>query len=75
VGNFGKRLTIISVIMLALCVAPIMLYAAFGPADGNPIGLGLLAVFGWPLFASLTVIGLILWVAGWIRDRRSSRAT
>lgn len=72
--KFGRRLTIISVILLVLCVAPIMLYSAFGPADGNPIGLGLLMFFGWPVFTGLAVIGGLIWIAGNIKERRRSRA-
>ena len=30
-------------------VAPLMLYVMFGPRDGNPIGLGLLAVATVPV--------------------------
>lgn len=35
-------------------ILPLVLYMAFGPADGNPIGLGLLAVVTVPV----GVIGL-----------------
>jgi hypothetical protein len=34
-------------------IAPILLYSMLGPADGNPIGLGLLRTFGVP-------VGLVL---------------
>lgn len=73
-ARVGRRLTIVSLILLGLCVAPIMLYSAFGPADGNPIGLGLLAFFGWPVFSGLAGVGAILWVAGAVRERRRSRS-
>lgn len=76
-ARFGRRLTIASGILLVLCVAPIMLYAAFGPPDGNPIGLGLLMVFGGPVFAVLGLVGLGLWIAGRCRasngEPRASR--
>ena len=59
-AKLGKWVTIISAILMALCVAPIMLYAAFGPDDGNPVGLGLLMVFGTPVFGAATIIGVII---------------
>jgi hypothetical protein len=37
-------------------VAPLLLYVAIGPADGNPVGLGLLAM----LALALGAIGLLL---------------
>jgi hypothetical protein len=70
VSKLGKWLAIASAIMLVVCVAPIMLYAAFGPADGNPIGLGLLMVFGWLIFTVSGVIGVILWVLGIVKERK-----
>ena len=60
-AKVGKRVTIVSAILMALCVAPIMLYAALGPEDGNPIGLGLLMVFGAPVFGGTTLIGVTIW--------------
>jgi hypothetical protein len=43
-------------------VGPLLLYIAFGPADGNPIGLGLLAALGVPLSVVLLLVGLV-WLA------------
>lgn len=40
---------------------PLQLYIVFGPRDGNPIGLGLLAVLGFGLGLLLIAIGLIKW--------------
>ena len=40
-------------------LAPLLLYIVFGPADGNPIGLGLLMVAGVPTGLILLVIGLV----------------
>lgn len=37
----------------------LLLYIAFGPEDGNPIGLGLLAVAAVPVAAIGAVVGLI----------------
>jgi hypothetical protein len=46
-------------IVIATSVAPLLLYVIFGPKDGNPIGLGLLMIFGVPLGLVLLVIGLV----------------
>jgi len=41
-------------------VLPLLLYMALGPADGNPIGLGLLAVVAVPVAGVGVVVGLIV---------------
>ena len=41
-------------------VLPLLLYIAFGPADGNPIGLGLLAVAAVPVAGVGLAVGLIM---------------
>lgn len=56
----GLRILLGSVLLGVLCVAPLLLYIAFGPADGNPIGLGLLAVLGAPAGTIGAGIGLIV---------------
>ncbi|MBI2678657.1 MAG: hypothetical protein HYX28_07725 [Candidatus Koribacter versatilis] len=45
--------------VLALSVAPLLLYVIFGPKDGNPIGLGLLFFFGAPIGFILIIVGLV----------------
>lgn len=45
-------------IIAALGTAPLLLYIAFGPADGNPIGLGLLAWASWLLAAVVVAVGM-----------------
>jgi hypothetical protein len=40
-------------------IGPLLLYIAFGPADGNPIGLGLLAMLGVPVAGGLLLAGLV----------------
>lgn len=40
-------------------VLPLLLYIAFGPTNGNPIGLGLLAVAVVPIAGMGVVVGLI----------------
>jgi len=47
-------------IVMAVSVAPLLLYVIFGPADGNPIGLALLMFFGVPTGLILAVLGLAL---------------
>jgi hypothetical protein len=44
----GARIALWSVALGIATVLPLALYIAFGPRDGNPIGLGLLAVVGVP---------------------------
>jgi len=51
------------VIVAACSVLPLLLYVIFGPKDGNPIGLGLLMVFGVP-------VGVLLLVSGLVTGRR-----
>jgi len=70
---WGKRFTIVGVILTVLSVAPIMLYASFGPPDGNPIGLGLLMVFGGSLFAGISVLGVVLWGIGFALRLKRNR--
>ena len=55
-------------VTVVLSWAPILLYLVFvygllGVKDGNPIGLGLLMVFGSVLGGAVSVIGLILLLA------------
>ena len=38
---------------------PIGIYSIFGPADGNPIGLGLLVMVSTPIGCTLIIIGVI----------------
>jgi hypothetical protein len=45
-------------------IGPLLLYIAFGPADGNPIGLGLLAALGVPVAGVLLLTGLVQLAAG-----------
>ena len=59
-GRFsGLKMLTWSVLLGCAGVAPLLLYIAFGPADGNPIGLGLLAVLAVPVSAVGAAVGLI----------------
>ena len=55
----GAKIVVWSLALGAAGVAPLLLYIAFGPADGNPIGLGLLAVLAVPVGAVGVGVGLI----------------
>ncbi len=60
--NVGARITLASMALGVLCSLPILLYIRFGPADGNPIGLGLISVAGNALAAVGIAIGVV-WMA------------
>lgn len=49
----------IGFVIIALGLAPLLLYVVFGPADGNPIGLGLLMTVAVPVGALIVVLGLL----------------
>ena len=49
----GLRILLGSLTAGAVGIAPLLLYILLGPADGNPIGLGLLAVFA----AAIAIVG------------------
>jgi hypothetical protein len=40
-------------------ILPLLLYIAFGPADGNPIGLGLLAMVTAPIGGMGVIVGSV----------------
>jgi hypothetical protein len=68
----GKWTMAIALVLMALCTAPIMLYAMFGPADGNPVGLGMLMVFGTLGAALMLLVGLALWFIGIVREKKAA---
>ena len=51
----------ISFLLALLCLLPMGLYQLFGPENGNPVGLGLIMVLGFPFFSLLSVIGMLVW--------------
>lgn len=53
----GQRLIRLGLVIAAVGMGPLLLYILFGPADGNPIGLGLLAFFSMPVALVLLVVG------------------
>ncbi len=58
-GLPGLRLLMAGLAVLVIGVGPLLLYALFGPADGNPIGLGLLTFVAMPVGGVLALLGLI----------------
>lgn len=55
----GPRTIANSLKLGAAGVAPLLLYIAFGPEDGNPIGLGLLAAFTVPVAMTGVIVGVL----------------
>ena len=55
----GSRMLLVGVAVLLIGVGPLLLYILFGPADGNPIGLGLLAMVAVPVGLGLAGFGLL----------------
>lgn len=56
----GPKIVVWSLTFGIAGVVPLYLYMAFGPKDGNPIGLGLLAVFALPVSGIGVAVGLIV---------------
>ena len=55
----GKRMIRGSMLLAAAGISPLVLYALVGPADGNPIGLGLLAVATVPIAGIGMAVGVV----------------
>ncbi len=60
----GMKIIALSLLLLFICVLPYMLYASFGPADGNPVGLGWLFALG----ALVAHLGFVVGLAWLILD-------
>jgi hypothetical protein len=73
VNKLGKRITATGFALAILCLLPMGLYSLFGPEDGNPIGLGLLMVVGFPLFSLVSVIGMAIWAVAELRQAAVAR--
>lgn len=65
----GSRMVVAGVAVAVLGAAPILLYGLFGPADGNPVGLGLLMMAAVPVGAMLAGLGLIRMAIEWLVKR------
>lgn len=57
------------VLVMLIGAAPLLLYTLLGPADGNPIGLGLLMVVAVPVGFLLLGIGLLRLLIAWLQQR------
>jgi hypothetical protein len=57
------------VALMAVGFLPILLYAMFGPPDGNPVGLALLMAVLVPVGFLLTGIGLLKWLVARVQRR------
>jgi len=55
----GQRIMAVSTGVGLVGVLPLLLYIAIGPADGNPIGLGLLAMAAIPLAGVGIAVGAV----------------
>lgn len=55
----GRKILVVSAAAGLAGVLPLVLYIVFGPAHGNPIGLGLLAVAVLPFAGVGAAVGLI----------------
>jgi hypothetical protein len=55
----GARIALGSLVLGVAAALPLSLYIVFGPKDGNPIGLGLLAVVGLPIAAVGVLVGVV----------------
>ncbi len=55
----GATIALASLALGGAAVLPLLLYIAFGPADGNPIGLGLLAALAVPVAGLGVMIGVV----------------
>lgn len=64
------KILLTSLLLGAAGIAPLLLYILLGPADGNPIGLGLLAVVAVPAsVVGMAIGGVTLLVERFTRPR------
>lgn len=62
----AMRILLGAVAVLYLGWSPIVIYAAFGPPNGNPIGLGILAWMSTPVALVLLIMSAVI---AFLRDR------
>lgn len=72
-SHFGKRLMFIAFGLALLCLVPMGLHQLFGPEDGKAVIPGLIMLIGFPLFATLTFLGMVIWGVGIVRDEERQR--
>lgn len=56
----GIKIIALSLMLVLVCATPIMLYSAFGPADGNPVLLSWLFAIGAMLAHVGFFVGIVL---------------
>lgn len=66
----ASRFLISGVVIAGVGYLPLQLYIVFGPRDGNPIGLGLLAIIAVPAGLMVFTIGLIKLAVGYFQNRK-----
>ena len=68
----GKKITFIGFALALLSLVPAGVDTLWGKEEGIGITAGLIAVAGFPLFALVSFIGMILWAVAEIRRGPSS---
>ena len=66
----GVKVIALSLLLVLICAAPIMLYIAFGPKDGNPIALGWLFALGALVAHVGFVVGMLLLIVDNLLKRK-----
>ncbi len=67
----GLRILLFSLTAGAIGTAPLLLYILLGPADGNPIGLGLLAALAVAVALIGGLVGAVALGVEYLRRSRS----
>lgn len=68
----GKKITFIGFLLALLCLVPAGIDTLLGGDDAIGMIPGLIALAGFPLFALVSFIGMILWTVAEIRRGPSS---
>ena len=68
----GKKITFIGFVLALLCLVPAAVDTLFGADDAIGVTAALIALGGFPLFALVSFIGMILWAVAEIRRGPSS---
>jgi hypothetical protein len=66
----GLKIIVTSLAVCGITILPLLLYVVFGPAGGNPVGLGLLAMIGWVAIAFGVPVGVV-WLLYELVTKRS----
>jgi hypothetical protein len=68
-GVAGSTMLAAGIAVLLFGAGPLLLYGLFGPADGNPIGLGLMMIVAVPVGGMLIAFGLLKMLIAWLVGR------